>query len=136
MRFLTALAVMVCSVTVFANEPQVKPMTRTEQAKLIRLGQTPRLAECLTDFKFDFFAEQLGLSIDGSATTPMDALNQLRTYLNTGKLLPQNTGLRVSKEVTKHCETVAQTAVELLAIRLIAKPTETSETTDPEELKP
>lgn len=122
-KILATLAA-VFSVSVSA---QIKPITARESAKLIQYGQHPRLVDCMAVYKFDFFSNQLGFSINGDNVTETMQLAQLRVFLNTGKLEVRDPKMRFPNELKQHCSIVAQTAVEMLALKLLGKPNENEE---------
>lgn len=95
---------------------EVKPISNIESAKLTQFREHPKLIDCIAVYYFDFFANQFGFSVDGEDPGEAVALEQLRAFLKTGKLEPR-TKLKTSKDLERHCLSVAQTAVEVLMLK-------------------
>jgi hypothetical protein len=110
------LILMIFSFNAFASD--VKPASASEMAKLTQFGLAPKLGACMVVYKFDFFSDQFGFSIDGGKVSEADKLVQFRLFLNTGKLELRDRREKVDKDLSKHCAIVAQTAVEILAMKL------------------
>lgn len=110
------LVLMIFSINAFASD--IKPASTSETARLTQFGLEPKLGVCMIVYKFDFFSDQFGFSIDIAKVSDEDKLGQFRLFLNTGKLELRDRKVKVDKNLSKHCAIVAQTAVEILAMKL------------------
>jgi hypothetical protein len=123
MKLGTLLVVVVALGTALAANAQNKanPMSEGEAAKLAHYALEPRLVACMAEYKFDFFSNQLGLSIDGGQRSELDQLQQFRLFLTTGKLEQVDPKAKIEKGFAKHCAIVAQTVAEMIALNLAGR---------------
>jgi hypothetical protein len=94
------------------------PLTAEEKGKLEKFIHASHLVDCLVTYKFDFFASQVGLTVEGPEKSERELVTQLRNYLKSGKLEQLDLKEKVPKEIAQRCDIIAQTIIELWAIRM------------------
>jgi len=120
-RLVSLFFVLVIPMYVFAapKDSAPAPLTGDEHAKLESLIHNSHLVDCLAIYKFDFFANELGLAVEeNGAKSEGDLVTQLRKYLKSGKLEQVDPKEKVPQPTAQRCDIIAQTVIELWALRM------------------
>lgn len=115
-----------------------QPLTAAEVDHLINGASDAKLLACIVAYDFEFVTQILGLNVEVTPNTASQSsqpdqqkdesfanqtrFDQMRKFMRTGRLTRSENArylkLKVSKDAQVHCQVLAETAMEIFALKL------------------